>query len=189
MTQPNPPAPVPQVTLLLLKAARAAKLSKRADGQSIDYRLWTNEQRSDVFVQIAGNPGGGQHSLELVAFAKIADVVDSVPDGEPFKAKAFKTAFRGRSSNNFGFLVCILYAEGLLQAYPEKAFCHKVGGDWPAWKQACLKLPGEPAEIARPLAEAALEALPADTPEPTPKGRRGKRKAQAEEVTEHVDLA
>lgn len=189
MTQPIPPAPVPQVTLLLLKAAHAPKRSKRAEGQHVDYRLWTNEARSDVFVQIAGNAGGGQHSFELVPFAKIAAVVEGLPADTPLKAKAFKTAFRGRSSNNFGFLLCILYAEDLLQPFPDKAFCHAPHGDWSAWKHACLQLPGEPTEIARPLAEAALEALPADTPEPTPKGRRGKRKAQAEEATNHADAA
>lgn len=57
MTQVNPTNPE-TVRLILLKSADAPKLSKRSAGQSIRYCLWTNDQRNDVWWQIAGNVGG-----------------------------------------------------------------------------------------------------------------------------------
>ena len=85
MTQVNPTNPE-TVRLILLKSADAPKLSKRSAGQSIRYCLWTNDQRSDVWWQIAGNIGG-QHSMELVATDKIQATLDTQAGSEPFRTK------------------------------------------------------------------------------------------------------
>jgi hypothetical protein len=166
----------PQVELTLLKEAPAPKLSKRAAGKTLLYRLWTNEQRNDVFWQIAANEGG-QHSLELVATSKVRATLESQAGNEPFRTKQLRTSFRGRSQNNPGFLVCLLYAEGLVQA-AEKAHHHALTDtDWHAWRDAYLALPGQTALIALPLA---MTALPADTSEPVSRVRRGaKRRVEA----------
>jgi len=153
----EPPA---QTLLPCLKTASAPKLSKRAEGRHIHYRLWSDPQHTQLFVQICGNDGGGQHSLELVPFAKVQAAMASVQDGHPFKACALRSAFAGRSANNSGFLACALRAEGLLAAADGKAFAHVVCGDWAAWQQTCLSLPGEAQEIALTLAAV---VLPADT--------------------------
>jgi hypothetical protein len=167
----EPPA---QTTLPCLKTASASKLSKRAEGSHIHYRLWCDPQHAQLFVQIYGNDGGGQHSLELVPFAKVQAAMASVQDGQAFKARILRSAFKGRSANNSGFLACALRAEGLFSAADDKAFAHVVCGDWKAWLHACLSLPGEQKEIAVTLVAA---ALPADTGEAT-SSSGGKAKAK-----------
>lgn len=182
MTHPNPSIPE-AVTLTLLKSADAPKLGKRSAGQSIHYCLWTNDQRSDVWWQIAGNVGG-QHSLELVATDKIQATLDTQAGGEPFRTKQLRSSFRGKSQNNSGFLLCALYAEGLVRA-DEKAHHHvRSESNWTMWRDVCLASAGEPKEIAMPLA---LTALPADTAEPVTKERRsGKRRTEASPEDGHA---
>lgn len=175
------------VTLPVLKAANAPKLGKRSAGKHVHYRLWTDDQRRDVYWQIAANDGGGQHSLELVAMTKVLDTLATQAGKEPFRTRILRSVFRGRSTNNAGFLVCALYAEGLIAA-SEKANHHIVtDADWNAWRQNCLKEPGQPVELAMDLAKV---ALPADTSEPAPKGRRGsKRMSPGDEEGKHADAA
>lgn len=182
MTQANPTNPE-TVRLILLKSADAPKLSKRSAGQSIRYCLWTNDQRSDVWWQIAGNVGG-QHSLELVATDKIQATIDTQAGSEPFRTKQLRPSFRGRSQNNAGFLLCALYAEGLVRA-DEKAHHHvRSDANWNTWRDGCLASAGEPQEIGMSLA---LTALPADTAEPVTKERRsGKRRTQTSAENEHA---
>jgi hypothetical protein len=171
--------PAATVTLTVLKAANAPKLSKRSAGKHVHYRLWTDDQRSDVWWQIAANDGGGQHSLELVPTRKVLATLDALAGRDPFRTKNLRGAFQGRSANNPGFLVCALYAEGLVQA-SDKANHHVLSDiDWNTWRDTCLALPGQPVEVAATLA---LSVLPADTSAPVPKGRRfGKHKAQPED--------
>jgi len=170
------------VTLTVLKAANAPKLGKRSAGKNIHYRLWTDDQRHEIYWQIAANDGGGQHSLELVPTAKLESTLRPLAGKEPIRTRALRNTFTGRSANNAGFLVCALYAEGFLGT-SGKAHHHAVTeSDWHAWRQACLSLPGQPVELPLVLAAA---ALPADTADPVPKGRRsGERKVQAEEEAE-----
>jgi len=176
------------VTLPVLKAANAPKLGKRSAGRNVHYRLWTDDQRHDVYWQIAANDGGGQHSLELVAMTKVLDTLTTQAGKEPFRTRILRGVFRGRSTNNAGFLVCALYAEGLIAA-SEKANHHVItNADWEAWRQNCLKQPGQPVELAMDLARAALPAGHGRAP--LPKGRRGsKRKAQAGKEDEHADAS
>lgn len=170
------------VTLTVLKAANAPKLGKRSAGMNIHYRLWTDEQRQEIYWQIAANDGGGQHSLELVPTAKLESTLSPLAGKEPIRTRTLRSTFAGRSTNNAGFIVCALYAEGFLSP-SDKAHHHAVSEiDWNAWRQSCLSLPGQSVELPLALATA---ALPADTADPVPKGRRsGKRKLHAEEGEE-----
>lgn len=175
----------PQIELTLLKEATAPKLSKRSTGRTLQYRLWTNAERSDVFWQIAANEGG-QHSLELVPMTKVQAAVGAVAGSEPFRTRTLRGAFSGKSTNNAGFLLCAMHAEGLLAA-SDKAHHYLAQGQWQDWLQAALSLEGQLASIAAPLA---ATVLPADTAEPVTKGRRGtKRKALTDEEEEHADAA
>ena len=174
------------ITLTILKTASAPKHSKRSAGKNIHYNLWTDDQRRDVLWQISGNDGGGQHSLELVPMAKVQSTVAALTGHEPFRTRLLRSVFSGRSTNNAGFLVCAMYAEGLLAA-ASTAHHHVVQSDWRAWQQACLDLPGEQREVSLALA---TEALPVDTSEQPSKGQRvGKRKQQAPVESEHADAA
>lgn len=175
----------PQVELVLLKEANAPKLSKRSAGRSLLYRLWTDDQRHDVFWQIAANEGG-QHSLELVPMAKIQSTIASVAGNEPFRTRALRNAFSGKSTNNAGFLVCAMVAEGLLLA-SDKAHHYVAHSNWAEWQQAVLSIAGQPTQIAATLA---MAALPADTSEPVQKGKRsGRQRTSAITEVEHADPA
>lgn len=172
-----------QVELILLKESRAQKLSKRSAGRTLLYRLWTNPQRSDVFWQIAANEGG-QHSLELVPMAKVQAAIAVQAGNDPFRTRLLRGTFSGRSTNNAGFLVCAMTAEGLLLA-SDKAHHHVLHGDWTDWLQAVLRMDGQPATINAALA---LAALPADTSEPVQKGKRSSRqRISAVTEAEHAD--
>ena len=185
MTQTNDIEQKPQVELVLLKAATAPKLSKRSAGSSLQYRLWTDEKRSDVFWQIAANDGG-QHSLELVPMAKVQATIATQAGNDPFRTRLLRSTFSGRSTNNAGFLVCAMAAEGLLIA-SDKAHHHVVHGNWADWQQAVLSIDGQPAMIAAVLAVA---ALPADTSEPVQKGKRnGRQRTSADAEADHADPA
>lgn len=175
----------PQVELVLLKEASAPKLSKRSAGRSLQYRLWTNDNRSDIFWQISANEGG-QHSLELVPMAKLQTTVSAQAGSDPFRTRLLRSVFSGKSTNNAGFLVCAMAAEGLLVA-SDKAHHHVTHGNWADWQQAMLSIVGEPTAIAVSLA---LAALPADSAEPVQKGKRGGRQRTAG-ITEieHADSA
>lgn len=185
MTQTNDIEQKSQVELVLLKEASAPKLSKRSAGSSLQYRLWTDEKRSDVFWQIAANDGG-QHSLELVPMAKVQATIAAQAGNDPFRTLLLRSTFSGRSTNNAGFLVCAMAAEGLLVA-SDKAHHHVVHGNWADWQQAVLSIDGKPTAIAAVLAVA---ALPADTSEPVQKGKRnGRQRTSADAEADHADPA
>lgn len=185
MTQTTDTEQKPQVELVLLKEASAPKLSKRAAGSSLRYRLWTNANRSDVFWQIAANDGG-QHSLELVPMAKVQAAITAQAGSEPFRTRLLRSTFSGKSTNNAGFLVCAMVAEGLLAA-SDKAHHHVANGNWADWQRTVLSIDGQPTALPAVLA---LAALPADTSEPVQKGKRsGRQRTSAISEAEHADPA
>lgn len=130
--------------LLSLKLAQAAKTGKYASGR-ITYRVLADTERTQIFLSLVGNEGGGWFSSEIVPFARIEDVLASAADPSlPVLAKQFRQAFVSRSANNAGFLVAVLRAEGLLGPAPETANQQIRTGDWDAWKAGMLSEPGEP---------------------------------------------
>lgn len=102
MTQTTDTEQKPQVELVLLKDASAPKLSKRAAGSSLRYRLWTDANRSDVFWQIAANDGG-QHSLELVPMAKVQAAITAQAGSEPFELVCYAARSPGSRRTTPGF--------------------------------------------------------------------------------------
>lgn len=129
----------------LLKSAKAMKLGKHAEG-GIHYQILTDNQRHDLSLKIVGNEGGGYFSKEVVAFGNVEACLAAHPQDQPFPSKLLQTAFAGRSSNNAGFLVAILRAEGLLALAPDTEGRHVISGDWAAWKASVLAEPGQPIE-------------------------------------------
>jgi hypothetical protein len=131
---------------LLLKAARALKLGKHAEG-GIHYQILTDGARQDLMFKIVRNDGGGYYSKEVLAFSRVETCLAQHPQNQPFPSKLLQAAFTGRSSNNAGFLAAILRAEGLLALAPDTEGRHVISGDWPGWKALMLSEPGEPVDI------------------------------------------
>ena len=123
-----------------LKAATANKLGKRAEG-CISYQLLADADHQHLFIAITGNENGGYFSRERVPFQKVRECLNSFPN-KSFPSKALRDAFFGRSSNNPGFLAAVLSAEGLIAADATTESLHKAIGDWPAFEEAMLAIPG-----------------------------------------------
>lgn len=144
----------------LLKSATASKLGKYAEG-GIDYQVTADVERTALSIAITGNSGGGYFSRERVPFAKIEACVSKCEAGKPFASKALADAFEGRSSNNAGFIVAALRAEGLLGPAPEAETQHVLTGDWAAWKKAML---AEVGTLIEPKSAAERTQHPSSTP-------------------------
>jgi hypothetical protein len=162
---------------VLLKTAKAMKLGKHAEG-AIHYKIVTNSERKQPLFKIIGNEGGGYYSKEILAFSDVEGCLAQYPKDQPFPSKLLQTVFRGRSSNNAGFLAAILRAEGLLARAPDTEGRHVVAGDWAAWKASTLAEPGQPvdAEPAEKKEEVDVNehaALPRDDEKAAT--RRGKK--------------
>jgi len=158
----------------LLKSAKANKLGKYSEG-SIAYQVQADTDRVDLFITITGNDGGGYYSRERVPLEKVEACLGKCEASKPFPSKALKDAFVGRSSNNAGFMVAVLRAEGLLCAAPDAETQHVLAGDWAAWKKAMLAEPGTLVETD------GNQVAPATTP--TEAGQPEHRKTQKQPAT------
>jgi len=164
----------------LLKTDIAAKLSARSEG-AITYQLLSDMgDVPDLFIAVTANEGGGLWSREAVSLTKIEEVL-SEHDDEPFPTKALRRAVVGRSSNNPPFLCAVLKDLGLIAPAPDKAHQHVRTGDWAAFREEMLALPGE--AVMYPPAPVPVDVITVavsggmDTPKPaTARAGRGKRK-------------
>lgn len=121
----------------LLKDGKCKKLGKHAEG-GIKYQILASDDRKHLHIRITDNEGGGYYSKEIVPFDLVElHLDDCVPD-KPFPSKALKDAFKGKSSNNAGFLAAILRAEDLLTAAPDAETQHVRHGDMATWKAKLL---------------------------------------------------
>ena len=167
-----------------LKDATAKKLGKRSEG-TISYQLLADADRQRLFIAITGNENGGYFSRERVPFQKVRDSLNSFSN-KSFPSKALRDAFFGRSSNNPGFLAAVLSAEGLIAADATTESLHKAIGDWPAFEEAMLALPGTllQADAVQVLLDAAAamqdhrQAAPAEEVPPAKAAKGGKRSGE-----------
>jgi len=147
----------------LLKDASARKIGKRSEG-TITYRLLADADRQCLFIALTSNQNGGYFSRERVPFQKIRECLNRFP-GKPFPSKALRGAFFGRSSNNPPFMVAALADLELIAGDTTIESQHKAIGDWTAWEQTMLALPGTllDGEVAQALPDAD-DAMPDHTP-------------------------
>ena len=174
----------------LLKEASARKIGKRSEG-AISYQLLADADRQRLFVAITGNSSSGYFSREKVPFQRIRECLSSFPD-KVFPSKALRDAMVGRSSNNPCFMAGILADLGLIAGDTAVESHHKAIGDWTAWEQTMLALPGTllHAEVAHALPDAD-DAMPDHTPtapaEETPPGKARKAGKPIKEASHEGD--
>lgn len=159
----------------LLKTAKAPKLGKNAEG-GIHYQIVTDSQRQDPMFKIVGNEGGGYYSKEVVAFRDVEACFAEQPKDQPFPSKLLQAVFKGRSSNNAGFLAAILRAEGLLALALDTEGRHITAGDWASWKASVLAQTGEPIETEASDTQEKTEDQ--DDPAPSDEGKKGASKRE-----------
>ena len=174
----------------ILKDATAKKLGKRSEG-TISYQLLADADRQRLFIALTSNQSGGYFSRERVPFQKVRECLSSFPN-KAFPSKALKDAFFGRSSNNPGFLAAVLSAEGLIAADATTEGLHKAIGDWPAFEEAMLALPGtllqvEAAQAFPDAGDAMLEHTETAEPKETPPAKARKGNKQTKEASHAGD--
>lgn len=173
----------------IVKQATAAKTGPRSKG-GIGYQVLCDANRTELMLIITGNEGGGYFSHEVVPFQKVIDSLKGIKADQPFAAKTFKTAFKGKSANNSGFMAAILRAEGLIGAAPEAPTQHVQVGDWKAWRAALLAAEGVPYVPPAPktpdaaLASGADKEVAAKPASASAKGKAGKARKDAEPAAE-----
>lgn len=163
-------------TLRLIHSGQAAKVGQRAEGQ-IHYQLFTDLAQKELYFRLTGNDGGGYFSRELIAFRQVKAAVNHFSADTPFPSKVFRDAFTGKSSNNPGFLACLLRTEGLLSGVPDKTHQHLLAGNWKQWEAEQLAKAGEVIN----LAESNSAETPSTTSSDAPAGRKGRRRNAKEE--------
>ncbi len=144
--------------LMLVRTATCKKISSRASG-SIEYRVAYAPDKSDVFISISANIGGGGYfSKEWIPASRIASCFAQLPGEQAiFATKQLRELFIGRSVNNPPFIAAVLRAEGLLAAAPENEVQHQLSGKLDEWRKNVLKQKGTPFDTL-PVAEPAVEA-------------------------------
>lgn len=100
-------------TFHLVRQGTAAKLGANSTG-TISYAVLIDADRTEPFIALTGNDGGGYFSREAVPISALRRCAGQVDSDKPLGASAFKPAFVGRSTNNGYFAVAALCAEGLL---------------------------------------------------------------------------
>ena len=174
----------------VLKNATAKKLGKRSEG-TISYQLLADADRQHLLIAITGNENGGYFSRERVPFQKIRECLNSFPD-KAFPSKALRDAFFGRSSNNQCFLCAVLSAENLIAADATTESLHKAIGDWTAFEEAMLTLPGtllltDAAQVLPDADDAMPDHTPTAPAEETPPVKARKGGKQLKEASHEGD--
>ncbi|MFN7726234.1 MAG: hypothetical protein ACK5QH_14295 [Rubrivivax sp.] len=100
-------------TFHLVRQGTAAKLGANSTG-TISYAVLIDAERTEPFIALTGNDGGGYFSREAVPISALRRCAGQADSDKPLGASAFKPAFIGRSTNNGYFAVAALCAEGLL---------------------------------------------------------------------------
>lgn len=173
MTHPAT-SPLPQTSFLRLLESEAPTLSGNS---AIRYAVFADLDRSQIFLTITTNRGGGNWNREVVSLTNIETALAEVPAGEPFGSKVLRLAFVGRSNNNAPFMAAALVHAGLMA--PAKDMKHKLvrAGDWTTWANTMLARDGEPIHFP-PTAPAEGQSAPptlsvaSDSGKPAKKGKR-----------------
>lgn len=173
---------------LTIKTGQALKTSIKANGM-IGYRILASEDKSELFIRIESNEGGGYFSNELVPFSKIEECLIGLENNTSLPAKTFRPAFTGKSNNNGGFLCSILRSEGLMTHDPDKGYSHRVSCDWGKWKVEMLALSGEPFTFTPPedkktalKSKTKADSAPSTQAEEGSTKRKGKKNQEAEDA-------
>jgi len=133
-------------TFHLVRQGTAAKLGANSTG-TISYAVLIDADRTEPFIALTGNDGGGYFSREAVPISALRRCAGQTDTDKPLGASAFKPAFVGRSTNNGYFAVAALCAEGLLNRVqrdgPGRGQPLADAGFWDDW---CAQVQAQAAE-------------------------------------------
>ncbi len=164
-TGSDTPVTTSATTFLLIREGFAPKLGQRSTG-TIDYQVLMNEDRTEVFLRIAKNQGGGYASDEAVSIHALVRCISDREADEPLRSGTFKPAFSGRSSNNSGFIAAVMLAELLIRRDADRPHILHDCCKWNAWCSEQLAVTGDlpPVRIGKePVVEESVTATDVTT--------------------------
>lgn len=184
---PTPPAD----ELLIVRDALVPKLSARSAGSQIGYKLGCTLDKSEAYLSLTENQGGGYFSREWVPLTRIISKLKNLDAG--FPAISLKSAFVGKSVNNPSFLAAALVAEGVLSPQADKSFKLDVVCDPAEWRASLFTLSGAvekliPSEESNVSKDGISDTEASATALPAKKNNRGaKVKGLVQEGVNHED--
>ena len=154
----------------VVKQAECAKLTAQAKGKLL-YHIGTS--KNSIAIRIVKNESGGHFSNEWVEWNDIAGTLKTLSKDKDkkFGSAQFKDIYKGKSTNNGGFLCAALRNEKVLIADSTRQFLNSISKDWESWSKTLSAL--------KPVPEAEL-ILPEKKP------GKGKPKAKTEDATPEV---
>ena len=119
--------------ITILFRGTCPKLTARGKGD-LSYELGIDEDTGESYVRISGNDSSGAYSNEWLDLGKIRTLLAG--QQKTFSAIVMEGLFRGRSTNNHGYLAAILMAEKVLVVLPGKPILLSIGD----WEPVLLKI-------------------------------------------------
>jgi len=102
-----------------LKIIQTAKCQTVSNKSTLTYNVGVDD-KSDIFIRVYSNSGGGYFSNEWVSLDHITSILADAPDGQPITSINLIPLFKGKSVNTPGYLLAVLLKEGLLASIEDK---------------------------------------------------------------------
>ena len=153
----------------VVKQAECAKLTTQAKGK-LTYHIGTH--KSSIAIRIVKNESGGHFSNEWVEWNDIARIMKALTKekDKKFGSVQFKEIYKGKSTNNGGFLCAALRNEKVLIADPARQFLNSISKDWESWSKTVSTLKPVPtADLILPEKKPGKGRPKAKTEDETPK--------------------
>ena len=106
----------------VLKTATCPTLSGKS---KLTYHLGCTPE-SEIHLRVYGNSGGGAFSREWIALKDIQAALDKRLKGQHVTAFLLQPLYRGKSVNNFSFLLAVLAQEKLVRVLKGKKREHEI---------------------------------------------------------------
>ncbi|HHC7268088.1 TPA: hypothetical protein ACN30M_001874 [Vibrio parahaemolyticus] len=122
----------------IVREGKAKKLSPKIENH-VFYEIALHDEKTDLYIRMSGNEGGGLHSKEWIPLKDITAVLD-VQGDKPFKSSVMKCVFSGQSANNAGFMAACCRGLGLIIQSEKSVFLHVLAADYEQRRDELLSL-------------------------------------------------
>ncbi|EHH1221458.1 hypothetical protein J7I04_002343 [Vibrio parahaemolyticus] len=122
----------------IVREGKAKKLSPKTENH-VFYEIALHDEKTELYIRMSGNEGGGLHSKEWIPLKDITAVLD-VQGDKPFKSSVMKCVFSGQSANNAGFMCGVCRGLGLIIQSEKSVFLHVLAPDYVTIREEILSL-------------------------------------------------
>ncbi|HHX8335400.1 TPA: hypothetical protein ACVOY8_003952 [Vibrio diabolicus] len=122
----------------IVREGKAKKLSPKTENH-VFYEIALHDEKTELYIRMSGNEGGGLHCKEWIPLKDITAVLD-VQGDKPFKSSVLKCVFSGQSANNAGFICGVCRGLGLIIQSEKSVFLHVLAPDYEQRRDELLSL-------------------------------------------------